>query len=165
MNTMQTEPSLNKLPFYSQQALTLSQGWAERYMRERVGGEMAFDEQSLGTMASARLEWVLGYARRELAGQFMEADIVHLLNCYQAEVFFPDQFRTFASDLLNDLGVELDEYHELPIAPLIDKLRELTPVQRLALADALEQTWYRGLPAGKGVGEFFGELGIELAVE
>jgi hypothetical protein len=108
---------------------------------------------------------VLGYARRELAGQFSEVDIGLLLSCYQAEVFFPDQLRSLASDLLEDLGLDVEDYHEEPVAPLIDKLRALTPVQRVALADALEQTWSRGLPAGKAVAAFFGELGIELAVE
>lgn len=150
------------LPFYSQQALTYSAHWAERYSRERVGGKMAFDERTLGTIASARLEYVLGYARHELAGCFNEADIGLLLNCYQSEVFFPDQFRSFASDLLDDLGLDVETYHQDPIAPLIDKLRALTPAQRVALADALEQTWYRAIPANKTVAEFFAELGIEL---
>lgn len=152
------------LPFYSQQALTFSADWAERYTRERVGGKMAFDERTLGTMASARLEYVLECARRELEGRFCEAEIGLLLNCYQGEVFFPDQFRSFASDLLDDLGLNVETYDQEPIAPLIDKLRALTPAQRVALADALEQTWYRGIPEGTAVAEFFAELGIELAV-
>lgn len=153
------------LSFHSQQALSFSEGWAESYTRDRVGGKMGFDEQTLGIMTSARLGWVLGYARQELKGLFSEADIVLLLNCYQDEVFFPDQFRSLASDLLDDLGYDVEDYHQQPIAPLIDKLRALTPVQRVALADALEQTWYRGLPAEKPVGEFLAKLGIELAVE
>lgn len=81
------------LPLYSQQALAHSKGWARKYTRERVGGKRAFDERDIGALACARLEYVLGYARRELAGKFCEADIVLLLNCYQGEVFFPDQFR------------------------------------------------------------------------
>lgn len=165
MNTVQNNPDRTQLPFYSQQALTFSRSWAERYTQERVGGDMAFDEQTLGTMASARLEWVLAYTRKELADRFNEADISLLLNCYQAEIFFPDQFRSLASALLDDLGIEMAEYHDYPVAPLIDKLRELKPAERVALADALEQTWYRGLPAGKSIMEFFGELGIQLAIE
>lgn len=156
---------MHELPFYSQQAFQLSESWAERYTSDRVGGNMGFDELTLGTMASARLEYVLEDARRELAGLFSEADIELLLNCYQGEVFFPDQFRSLASDLLDDLGFELEAYHEQPVAPLIDKLRALTPVQRVALADALEQTWYRGLPCGTRVREFLANLGIELAPE
>jgi len=89
-------------------------------------------------MASGRLKYLLGHARHELAESFCEADFGLLLNCYQGEVFSPDQFRSLASDLLDDLGLNVGTYDQDPIAPLIDKLRALTPAQRVAPADAVE---------------------------
>jgi hypothetical protein len=78
-------------------------------------------------------------------------------------MFYPEQMNSIASDLCNDLGVELDKHEASSVAPLIDKLRGLNTLQRITLADALEQTWYRGMQLEwKRPREFFESLGIRL---
>lgn len=86
-----------------------------------------------------------------------------LLNCYCGELFFTDQLHGIASDLCDDHGVEIDSYQETAIAPLVDKIRALGIVERLALADALEQVWYRCAKEQRAPQEILSELGIALA--
>ena len=151
------------MPFYAHQAFNFSYAYAERYLVEHASEKSRFDNDSASVMACSRLEWILNETRKELSGRFTEQQIELLLNCFQAEIFFPDQFNDIASSLCEDLGIEFDEYQQHPIGPFINELRELSPAQRVTLADALEQTWYRGLPSGKGVAEFLEELGLKLA--
>ena len=150
------------LPFCSQQAFDSSKRYADKYLLEHVSGNAGFDNERTGVIASARLEWILAEGRAEISGKFSEEKIRDLLTCFQGEIFSPEQFDRIASSLCDDRGIELDEYEETPLAPFIDELRALSPVQRIALADALEQTWHRGLPSEKTVAEFLSELGIEL---
>lgn len=96
-------------------------------------------------MAASRLDWLLQESRTKLSNIFNESDIYTLLDCYQGNMFSPCQINRIASDLCDHLGIELEEYEVSNIAPLIEKLLNLSILQRVALADALELTWYRGL--------------------
>jgi hypothetical protein len=113
-------------------------------------------------LATGRLEWLLRETRPSLSGLLSESDVATLLDCYQSDIFFPDQFNSMASDLCDHLGIELDVYETSNIAPLVDKLRRLNPVQRVTLADALEQAWHRGLKESLTPKEVLATLGIEL---
>lgn len=93
---------------------------------------------------------------------FSGDDVICLMDCFQGDIFFPDQMRDLASDLCDHWGIEPDDYSATEFAPLIDKLLALSSVQRLTLADALEQAWYRGYEMNRDPLEIFSELGIEL---
>lgn len=113
-------------------------------------------------LATGRLEWLLRETRPNLSGLLSENDVATLLDCYQSEIFFPDQFNSMASDLCDHLGIELDDYETSNIAPLVDKLHRLNPVQRVTLADALEQAWHRTLKESLPPKEVLATMGIEL---
>lgn len=114
--------------------------------------------------AAARLDWLLRKTRPSLSGLLSEHDVIMLLDCFQDDIFLPDQFQSIASDLCDHLGIELDDYETSNVASLVDKLRRLNSVQRVALADALEQAWHRGMKQeNKSLKEFFATLDIDLA--
>ena len=114
-------------------------------------------------MAAGRLEWLLQATRPSLSGRFSERDIVALLDCYQGQIFSPDNFDCIASDLCNHFGIELDLYWPSRISMLVDTLLNLSAIQRLTLADALEQTWHRGMKQeNMSPKEFLATLGIDL---
>ena len=127
--------------------------------------ECSADAQAnVALLAAGRLDWLLRQTRPSLSGLFAESDVSALMDCYQGDMFFPDQMNSIASDLCDHLGVELDAYANSSIGPLVDKLQGLSAVQRVALADALEQAWHRGLKQeNKSPTEYFATLGINLA--
>lgn len=128
--------------------------------------EKTFHDHSLEVpvlLATGRLEWLLRETRSSLSGLISESDVGTLLDCYHGNIFFPDQFNSIASDLCDHLGIELDDYEASEIADLIDKLRRLNAVQRVTLADALEQAWHRGGKENLTPKEVLATLGIELA--
>ena len=59
-------------------------------------------------------------------------------------------------------GDEFELYGTSDIAPLVDTLLGFSPIQKVALVDALEQTWYRGIKEGHSPRDFFSTLGIDL---
>jgi hypothetical protein len=114
--------------------------------------------------AAGRLEWLLREARPSLSGRLSERDVITLLDCYQGHIFSPDNFDYIPSDLCAHLGIELDLYGTSEIAPLVAKLLDLNAIQRLTLADALEQAWHRGMmQEGESPTEFFATLDINLS--
>jgi hypothetical protein len=153
----------NSLPEQSQQAWEHSLKYLKNYLVEHADNESGLSEENSAFMATARLDWLLRQTREELCGLFSLDDMVMLMDCYQGDMFFPDQMYRIASDLCDHLGIEIDEYESYGIAPLIEKLRSLTAVQRIALADALEQAWYRGMKQeNNSLNDFFAALGIDL---
>lgn len=154
--------SASRLPFYPQQALTSSVDYVQRYLEQHTAPSTGLTNEAASMLAAARLQWILQDARRRLAGIFTLDDIVTLMNCFQSEIFFPDQIRTIPSHLCDDLGVEVDEYKSSGIAPLVDKLLALTAPLKVALADALEQAWHVGLKSDVPLEEFLEGLGLEL---
>ncbi len=155
------ETVLHGKPLHVQQALLYSLDPAERFAKEH-GQDSLYPTSTREVLAFARCDWLLRQYRPGLSGKFTLADITALLDCFQANLFFPDQFDDIASDLCDDLGIELRNYEQTWAAPLIRKLLGLSAGERVALADALEQTWHRAMPDGKEPDEFFAELGIEL---
>jgi ferredoxin len=154
---------LINLPFQCQQAWMFSSHYMTSYLQEHVDNEEGFSSDQAAMMAAGRLEWLLRESRPTLSGLFTESDVFTLMECYRDSMFFPDQMNCIASDLCDHLGVELFAHETSGIAPLIDKLVSLSPVQRVTLADALEQTWYRGMgKEQKQPREFLASMGILL---
>lgn len=169
----------NGLSFKVEQACTYSELYILSYLLEhRAIHTQASDEGRLRDdnkaihgqsvevptlLATARLDWLLRKARRSLSGLLSEHDVNILLDCYQGDIFFPDQFDSIASDLCDHLGIEISDHETSMIGPLVDKLIQLDSSQRLALADALEQAWHRGMEQeNKSPKEFLATLGIDL---
>lgn len=151
------------LSFQSEQGWTFSANYMANYLREHADNGAGLNSDKAAMMAAGRLDLLLGETRPTLSGLFSEADVMALMDCYQGTLFFPDQMNCIASDLCDHLGVELDAYETSSIGPLIHVLRGLTAVQRVTLADALEQTWYRGMRVEqKHPREFLASMGITL---
>lgn len=152
------------IPIKSQQAWLFSLDFMAKYLVEHADNGSGLSSDNAALLAAARMGWLLEQTRPSLSGLFSEGDAVALMDCYQGDMFFPDQFDRIASDLCDHLGVELDGYATSSIGPLVDKLQGLSAVQRVALADALEQAWHRGMKQeNKSPTEFFATLGINLA--
>ena len=152
-----------RMPLNTAQALMFSEAHIKSYMDQHVIEALALNSNRAALMAAGRLELLLEQTRPSLSGMFTAKDWTQLLNCYQGEIFFPDQIRDIASDLCDDQGVDLDSYKASGIAPLLDKILALSAVQRLTLADALEQIWHRGFLENRAADDFLKELGIDLA--
>lgn len=151
------------LPFEFQQGWMFSSYYMANYLQEHADNGTGLSSSNAAMMAAGRLDWLLKQTRPTLNGLFSESDVVVLLDCYQGGIFFPDQMNCIASDLCDHLGIELDAHETSVIDSLIDKIRGLTAVQRVTLADALEQTWYRGIGLQqKQPGEFWALMGITL---
>jgi hypothetical protein len=150
------------LPFESQQAWTSSSHYMASYLQEHADNGTGLNSESAAMMAAGRLEWLLLETRPTLSGLFSERDVMVLLDCYQGEIFFPEQMNCIASDLCDHLGVELVD-ETSGIGRLIHTLRGLTAIQRVTLADALEQTWHRGMKEEqRGPSDFLASMGIVL---
>lgn len=162
------------------QAWSFSVSYIAGYLNEHVGQTTEVDEhekeanssvasedksaEMAALMAAGRLEWLLRETRPTLTGRLSERDILYLLDCYQGQICSPDNFDCLASDLCDHFGIEFEDYRTSQISTLVDKLLNLNPLQRLTLADALEQTWHRGLKCeNKTPKEFLVTLGIDLA--
>lgn len=100
--------------------------------------------------------------RPQISGIFSEEEFMTLLDCNLDRLFIPNFFPSIPSVLCDHHGIELDDYESTYLKVLVNKLRDLDSMQFLALGDAMEQTWYRGLRNGKTVGAFLLTLGIEL---
>jgi hypothetical protein len=151
------------LPFESGQAWAFSSHYMARYLQEHADNGTGLSSSEAAMMAAARLDWILQETRPTLSGLFSERDITVLMDCYQGGMFSPDQMNSIASDLCDHVGIELGEPKSGSIGQLIGKLRSLSSVQRVTLADALEQTWNRGMGVEqKQPREFLASMGILL---
>ena len=151
------------MPLSSAQAMSYSCNNMHQYLDQHVNEALALDSDKAALMAAGRLGWLLQRIRPSLSALFTEAELELLLNCFRGGLFFPAQLHCIASDLCDDLGVELSRYKASDIAALVDKVKALTDAQRLTLADALEQAWHRGVQCNRAPKEVLRELGIELA--
>ena len=149
------------LPFGSEQGWTSSEYYMASYLREHADNGAGLNSEEVALFATGRLEWLLRESRPSLSGLFSKQDVIVLLNCFQGDLFSPNQLSKIATNVCDDLGIELDAYESSGIGSLINTLRGLTSVQQVALADALEQLWHRGMNGD--MGEFLASLEIVLA--
>lgn len=151
------------LPIQTEQGWMFSTCYMASYLQDHSDDGAGLSSVEAAMMAAGRLEWLLKETRPLLNGLFNERDVMVLLDCYQDGIFFPDQMNCIASDLCDHLGIELDAYETSGFAPLVDKLRRLTAIQRVTLADVLEQTWHRGMAVEqKQPKEFWASIGITM---
>ena len=151
------------MPLYGAQAIRFSAHDILAYQHQHINEAQELDSYKSALLAAGRLQWVLKHMRKRISGLFTYGETITLLNCYCGELFFTDQLHGIASDLCDDHGVEIDSYQETAIAPLVDKIRALGIVERLALADALEQVWYRCAKEQRSPQDVLSELGFGLA--
>jgi hypothetical protein len=163
MNTI-SEPKMDEVELnpMRQQTMNFSADYSNLYIEQHQIANRGLTSDEAKIIACARLEWIFQMVRPALSEKFSEDDFVVLLDCYRADLFFPDQFNSLASDLCDHLGIDLDDYASSDSKGLIDKLRGLEPVQKVAMADALEQLWHRGLKSGLSIPEFLETIGIQL---
>lgn len=150
----------NELPHCSQHAFKFSHDYIMTYLEQHTSPSTGLDERRAAYFAAARLDWLLRESRSELSGQFNRSDLTLLMNCFQGDLFDPAQVRDIAGHLCDDLGIDVDGLGLSAVAPLLKKLNAMTPSQRLALADALEQAWHRGIKQNTSPEDVFIELGI-----
>lgn len=146
---------------YVGKAISYSWRYSEKYRGQHVGGRWGIGESQATTLAISRLQWLLVEGRKSLSGRFTKEEFRQLMNCFQAEIFDPDMFRDFAVAVAQESGVDEVILDGGKVPKFIKKLLKLSPLEDAALADALEQAWYRS----GGELDHFGvleELGIEL---
>lgn len=142
----------DNLPLSSQQAFAFTTNYAARYLNSHTFAGLTPEKAAI--LAAGRLGWLLEPALKSLSGIFTAGEASNLIDCYSGTLFFPDQLLDMPSDVFEHLGddpagEEEEEEDEENLPNEVAKLRKLTALQRLALADALEQAWHRGLKAGR----------------
>ena len=163
MNYAKNQPGNFEANPMIEDALKFSEDFTRRYLQERVSIDNGMNESDVMHLACARLQWVLDRTRLEVSGIFSEDEFMMLSDCNMDRFFSPDSFTAIPSMLCDHYGIELDDYEATHLKVLVNKLRDLDGMQFLALGDAMEQSWHRGLKSGKTVREFLLTLGIELA--
>ncbi len=125
-------PSNDFSDFHAQQSIDLSRARIDAYQSKH---EFQSNEDR-SPLAESRLEFLLATARAELSGKFTSADFCGLLNCYTGEMLEPA-----AADGMADTVLEFNP----EATELAQKLESLTRLQKVGLADLLEQMYYRDL--------------------
>lgn len=150
------------LPYCSAEAVVRSQGYATRYLEAHQFPKSGLDDSQVAGLATARLQWLLQHGRAQLRGRFTVEDVNCMMSCFQDALFFPDQMGSLAGEVAAEFGLEPDDWEQSPLAPLLTKLFALDVLERLALADALEQAWHRAAEGRGGPTDVLAQLGIEL---
>ena len=104
------------------------------------------------------LQELLKQCRMELSGVFSRDDLFILRNGMFQSRYAPDELHRLATDICDDLGVEIDQAEQSSLWPLLERLFSLTKGQSVALCDALQLA----LVAKEGPVECWKALGIEL---
>lgn len=110
------------------------------------------------TVPTEALFNLLNQHRQELSGHFSRDDLFILLNGVFRSRYEPNELHRLATDICDDLGVEIDEAEQSSLWPLLERLFSLTKGQSVALCDALQLA----LVAEEGPAECWKALGIEL---
>ena len=150
------------LSFEAKQSWTASLCYMARYFDEHSYNDSGLCHKRSAMIAAARLDWLLQESRVTLNNVFTEKEIFILLNCYDVTIFSPDQIQRMASNVCNELGIDVCHHKEHIASPLIEKLIGLNALQQLTLADALERVWYRSVETWR-ISEVFRSIGIKLA--
>lgn len=137
---------------------------ALQYIEARTEKNPYLSDADAALTALGRMQWLLSEAYCLISDKFTESELIALMDCNVAGPRSPHEIDTLASSLLDHHGIELEDYEQTTFAPLVDKLLELNPLERLVLVDALEVA-YRDLSRAGSVKEAFAALGIELQQE
>lgn len=153
----------SSLPFYAAQAWQGSVHDMTQYGEQHTC--LGLTPTDTAFLASARLSRLLDESRKNLSAIFTVDDITLLLNCFMNEMFLPDQMCDLVPSVLDYVDANSGNKCSIESSRLIKKLQTLTAVQHVAVADALEQTFYRGKYEGLSAVEVFTSLGIALLDE
>ena len=104
------------------------------------------------------LQDLLVKCRLELSGVFSRDDLFILLNGMFQRCHAPNELHRLATDICDDLGVEIDEAEQSSLWPLLERIFSLTRGQSVALCDALQLA----LTAEEGPVQCWKTLGIEV---
>ena len=127
--------------------------------RQWMGKLYAMDcPSAAATVPTESLFNLLNQYRQELSGLFSRDDLLILLNGMFQSRYAPDELHRLATDICDDLGVEIDQAEQSSLWPLLERLFSLTKGQSVALCDALQLA----LVAKEGPVECWKALGIEL---
>ena len=110
------------------------------------------------TVPTGALFNLLSQYRQELSGLFSRDDLLVLLNGLFQSRYEPNELHRLATDICDDMGVEIAEAEQSSLWPLLERLFSLTKGQSVALIDALQLA----LAAEVGPTECWKALGIEL---
>ena len=110
------------------------------------------------TVPTEALFNLLSQYRQELSGLFSRDDLLVLLNGLFQSRYEPNELHRLATDICDDMGVEIAEAEQSSLWPLLERLFSLTKGQSVALIDALQLA----LAAEVGPTECWKALGIEL---
>lgn len=99
-------------------------------------------EAEVALFGIGRLEWIVSSTYSKLSNKFTESEILTLMNCIIGGPLYIQQIDALPSLILDDNGIEIDDYESTPFAPLVNKLCRLTPLQRLALVDVAERIFH-----------------------
>lgn len=104
------------------------------------------------------LQDLLKQCRLELSGSFSRDDLFILLNDVFQSRYEPNELHRLATDICDDLGVEIEQAEQSSLWPLLERQFSLTRGQSVALCDALQLA----LVAVEGPAQCWKALGIEL---
>ena len=121
--------------------------YAERFVTDhRV---IPLSRKASETCIAARLQFALERARPELKGLLEYEDLHALLDYYQGKYLSPCTIEDMP-DALNESSFECRS--------VAKKVRLMSSIQRLALADILELSWYRSARENRSPVEIAAEL-------
>jgi len=152
---------------------------AATYVEQHTGPSTGQDDEGACLLGTATLEWLLRDGRKQLRGMFDEPDFLALMDCFERQMFVNEMWQNFVGMLCDDWGEVAADYDDAindPPTELLEDPREdfpglgnllltlarLTPLQAMALGDAIEQAWHRGYANNMMPREFLATIGIEL---
>ncbi len=149
--------------WHIQQAILFSSEFADVYATKHYFKHAGMTPDATATVAMGRLEYALRKGRQELAGIITEEDFNVLCNTFQGEIAAPSDFKSMASDVANEFGVDGDTYKGSIVESLLEKLVGLSYLQQLALRDLTEQYWYMGSHETSSIRDFLQVSGLIIA--
>lgn len=86
--------------------------------------------------AIARLQALLLVGRHCLADKLTTKDFYSILDCFLQDFLIPAKVMNMAGALMDHAGAS-------QLTPTVKKVLDLSPLERFALADILEQAWHK----------------------
>lgn len=127
------------LDFLIVSALQASSWWVSTY---RMNHTVVNDEVR-GRLAIARLEWTIDKGRESLSGQLTAEEFEVVCSAFYLEIIAPSDMERIEWTVADTYGLNLSNYENNPsAAQLINKLKTLSPNERLALLDLVEMFWH-----------------------
>lgn len=126
--------------------------------------------EARGKLAMARLQWVLEEGRSSLDRQFTSDEFAVICSAFNGEITSPQDMDGIAMAVVEEYGIDIDDdidnYKNYPVAAkLIDKLRQLSPIECLALLDLVEIFWHYPRSKLSSLEDFMLCFGVSAAKE